>query len=105
MRENNNGNQRLYRLPIAASSCDGVTYRQATEDDVEVVTEMRNNISIHLSQLPMFMPFFTQFTLVDTITGIKGGYYQYFISLKQNRPVAYIRLQKTGENFACDEDS
>jgi len=89
--------------PIDAPICDGLSFRQARSDDTEDIARMNNRLIAHLRGTPMFLPFFKEFTDADIENGMKSGDYQYFLAFDRNRPVAYIRLQPEGENFACDD--
>ena len=91
--------------PIVANSSEDIMFRQAGKDDAEAVTDMRNKTIIHLSQSPMFMPFVNPVTTADTIKDIESNDYQYFMALIKNQIVAYYRIQKSGETFACDDPS
>ena len=92
-------------VSIAAPNCTGVTFRQAEEVDAEVIAEMSNSESAHLSRSPIFMPCLTTRTTADIAKAINGNDYQYFIAHEHNRPVAYYRIHKTGENFACNDNT
>ena len=91
--------------PIISTPCGDLIFRRADVNDAEAVTEMRNGTSTHLSQTPMFMPFLNPVTVADTIKEIECAEYMYFVALKQNRPIAYYRIQISGENFVCDDVS
>jgi len=89
--------------PISVPSCGGITYRQAGTSDAQAIADMNNSLVKHLRQTPIFLPCFQTFTADGIAKGIQDGQYQYFIALDGDRPVAYIRLQEDGENFACDD--
>ena len=89
--------------PIAAPNCGGFSFRQAEESDAEAIAEMNNGLIGHLHQSPIFLPYFGVFSGSDIQNSMRAKEYQYFIAVDQNAPVAYIRLQEAGENFACDD--
>ena len=91
--------------PIATPAYDGVVFRQAGKEDAEFLTMAGNGVGIHLSQSPMFMPYSGPDSIEDTMEGFESGEYQYFIALKQGRPVAYLCIKENGENFAADDTS
>ena len=90
-------------IPIDTKLNTDIVFRQAGKDDAETLTDMYNKKNIHLSQSPIFMPFINPVTVDDIMKNIENNYYQYFISLVKNQIVAYYRIQKSGENFACDD--
>ena len=91
--------------PIMVPLCSGVEFRKADVGDAEVIADMNNRLVKHLHQTPMFFPYSKQFTPADIIKGMSDETYQYFVAVRQNNPLAYIRIQETGENFACDDAS
>ena len=53
----------------------------------------------------MFMPYSSPDTIEDTIEGLESGEYPSFIALENDRPVVYLCIRKSGENFASDDVS
>jgi len=91
--------------PIIVPVCEGITFRQARKDDAEFLTMAGNGVGIHLSKSPAFMPYSGPDTIEDTIKGLESGEYPSFIALENGRPIAYLCIRKSGENFASDDAS
>ena len=91
--------------PIIGSVCEGITFRQATQDDAEVLADMSNMLGRHLSGSPMFMPFTNLTTACDIAKNIESGEVEYFVAVENNKIVSYYCIQKDGENFASDDTS
>jgi len=91
--------------PITVSAYEGVTFRQAINDDADFIAMAGNQTGIHLSGSPMFMPYDGDETSEDAIKGLESGEYPCFIALEKNRPVAFFCIRKNGENFASDDSS
>jgi len=91
--------------PIAMPICEGITFRQAIKDDAEFLTMAANDVGIHLSKSPSFMPYSGPDTIESTIEGLENGEYPSFIAFENDRPVAYLCIRKSGENFASDDAS
>lgn len=83
----------------------GVTCREADIADAEEIANMNNALVRHLRGTPSFLYVPRAFTPDDISKGILEGKYQYYLALKENRPAAYIRLEKEGENFITDDTS
>jgi GNAT superfamily N-acetyltransferase len=92
-------------LPIAGPRRSDIAFRQAKESDAEAIAKMNNSLIAHLNQPPIFLPYFGVFSSADIENSFRAKEYQYLIAHDQNDPVAYLRLQATGENFACDDAS
>jgi len=92
-------------LPMNTPVCGGATFCEATVDDAESLAELNNHLIDHLHRAPIFLPYFHVFNKGDIEYGINDGYYQYCVAFTTNRPVAYIRLQKSGENFVADDST
>jgi len=84
---------------------EGITFRQAIKDDAEFLTMAANGVGVHLSKSPSFIPFSGPDTIEDTIEGLESGECPSFIALENDRPVAYLSIRKSGENFASDDAS
>ncbi|MDR3085891.1 MAG: GNAT family N-acetyltransferase [Christensenellaceae bacterium] len=92
-------------LPLAAPPCQGIRFRRAESGDAEALARMRNRVSAHLSASPIFLPFSSPAAVAGTADEIQGGQHPYFIALDGSRPVAFLRLQADGENFAANDPS
>jgi len=91
--------------PIIGPVGGGLTFRQAMQDDAEVLADMSNMLGWHLSGSPMFMPFTNLTAAYDIAKDIESGDIEYFVAVENKKIVSYYCIQKDGENFASNDAS
>lgn len=89
--------------PIDASVPDGLTLRQVEAADVEAIAPLHEGLMEHLRQPPMFMPLTVAASPEVMARWIHEGRYRFVAAFDDDRPVAYLRWQESGENFVCDD--
>lgn len=81
-------------------SIDGIEMCELDESRYFEIRELQNGLLSHLRKTPVFLPYLME--TEETFARIKDK--TYFAALKDNRVIAYIRLQENARTFvACDE--
>jgi GNAT superfamily N-acetyltransferase len=89
--------------PIEVPGLEGVTIRQLVAADAEAIAPLHEGLITHLRQPPMFMPL-TVAASPEVMAGwIDEGRYLFVAAFDDERPIAYLRWEASGENFACDD--
>jgi len=91
--------------PIDAEECEGIIFRQAEAGDAAAIADMNNALIDHLNESPIFMAYYYTFTPGDIAKGISDGKYRYTLATRDQKPIAYLRMQESGETFVADHAS
>lgn len=83
----------------------GYEFRKARTDEAQQLAALNDGLVAHLRTPPMFMPFFDQINPDDIAQWMLEEHHGYFAAYDQEKMIAYIKLQPTGETFACDDPS
>ncbi len=89
--------------PIEAPIPDGLTLRQVETADAQAIAPLHEGLIAHLRQPPMFMPLTVAASPEVMARWIDEARYRFVAAFDRDRPVAYLRWQASGENFACDD--
>lgn len=89
--------------PIDAPALDGVVLRQVEAADAEAIAPLHEGLIAHLRQPPMFMPLTVTASPEVMARWIDEARYRFVAAFDHDRPIAYLRWQAEGENFACDD--
>lgn len=91
--------------PIAAQAIAGMELREAPPEDAAQIAPLNEALIRHLRQSPMFLPFTPSVDPQDIERWMRDGHGHYFAAYRAGRVVAYLKLQKEGENFITDDTS
>lgn len=81
-------------------SIEGIEMCELDESRYFEIRELQNGLLSHLRKTPIFLPYLME--TEETFARIK--YKRYFAALKDNRVIAYIRLQENARTFvACEK--
>ncbi len=82
-----------------AIEIDGIEFRELEEQRYPEVRELHNGLFSHLRRSPVFLPYYEE--TPQTFARIKGK--RYFVALKDDEIIAYIRLQQDAGNFVATQ--
>lgn len=89
--------------PIEPPNLDGVTIRQVGAADAEEIAPLHEGLIAHLRQPPMFMPLTVAASPEVMARWIDEGRYLFVAAFNHERPIAYLRWEASGENFATED--
>lgn len=78
------------------------TYRRTGVEEAADIARLRDGLVRHLGGSPVFMPPEGSSDAQEIAQGMQNDEHTYFAAYDGASMVAYIKIQRQGENFACD---
>ena len=88
-------------VPLGVVRMEGCAFRELSCGELETVLPMKNGLIDHLCASPVYIPL-SRISLAELEAEQRERSSRFFLAERKGCPAAFVEIQSSGENFACE---